>query len=400
MKKKKKAVVAGHICLDITPIFPKKLVSETEAKTYTGTEARAKVKTEARAGGDLKLDTIIVPGKLLHMEGVDIHTGGSVANTGLALKLLGVDVRLMGKVGRDDFGTLIQERLKKYGVEAGLISAEGAETSYSVVLAIPGVDRIFLHCPGANDTFSGADLDFAEIATTDLFHFGYPTVMKKMYQDQGQELLKILRQVKESGTAVSLDMAAIDPSSPAAEADWAGILGKVLPYVDFFVPSAEELCFMLDRPRCAEWEKRARSGDITDVLTIEEVRPLAEKVMQMGARMVLIKCGAAGMYYRTSSLENMAGLCGQLDLPLEAWADKEGFEASYIPDAVISATGAGDTSIAAFLAAVLEGSTLEEALQLATATGACCVAAYDALSGLKPLDELREKIHGGWTKNG
>lgn len=395
MKKKKKAVVAGHICLDITPIFPKKAVTEVTLDKNIDAEPKARTKP----GADLNLETIIAPGKLLHMEGVNIHTGGSVANTGLAMKLLGVDVSLMGKVGRDDLGALVLSRLKKYGADAGMICAESADTSYSVVLAIPGVDRIFLHSPGANDTFSCEDLNFSLIGSADLFHFGYPTVMRKMYQNQGKELAQLLRMVKERQTATSLDLSAVDPSSEAAEADWSAILTKVLPYVDFFVPSAEELCFMLDPLRLAEWESRTTDGDIAKFLTIEDVRPLGEKVLQMGARMVLIKCGSAGMYCRTSASEVMTELCEQLDLSPDAWVGKECFETSYVPDAVISATGAGDTSIAAFLAAVLEGSKLKDALQMATATGACCVAAYDALSGLKPLEELREKIRASWQKN-
>lgn len=76
----------------------------------------------------------------------------------------------------------------------------------------------------------------------------------------------------------------------------------------------------------------------------------------------------------------------------------EGFEESYEPEAVLSGTGAGDTSIAAFLTAVLEGESLEMALKLAAAEGACCVAAYDALSGLKSLEEVRRKIGEGWKK--
>lgn len=77
----------------------------------------------------------------------------------------------------------------------------------------------------------------------------------------------------------------------------------------------------------------------------------------------------------------------------------EGFERSYIPEKLVSGTGAGDTSIAAFLTAMLEGCSLEESLHLAAATGASCVASYDALSGLKSFDELRDKMKQGWQKN-
>ncbi len=84
---------------------------------------------------------------------------------------------------------------------------------------------------------------------------------------------------------------------------------------------------------------------------------------------------------------------------MDEWAGKEGFERSFVPERILSGTGAGDTSIAAFLVSALEGAGLKEAAQMATATGASCVAAYDALSGLKPLAELRQKIENGWTKN-
>ena len=64
--KKKKVIAAGHICLDITPVFP-----------------------DAKTG---RLEDVLSPGKLVEMKEADVHTGGSVANTGLAMKLLGADV--------------------------------------------------------------------------------------------------------------------------------------------------------------------------------------------------------------------------------------------------------------------------------------------------------------------
>jgi sugar/nucleoside kinase (ribokinase family) len=368
----RKAIVAGHICIDITPVFPDKGISD--------------------------ISKVLSPGKLLQMEGVNIHTGGAVANTGLAMKILGADVSLMGKTGQDEFGGLIISELEKYGAADKMIRTENERTSYSVVLAVPGIDRIFLHDPGANDTFSYDDLDFDEISKADLFHFGYPPIMKRMYRNNGEELVKIFKKIHESGTATSLDLAAVDPSSEAGQADWKGILEKVLPYVDFFVPSAEELCFMADREMYENWSVKACGRDLTEVISIQDVKKLGKWATDSGAGSVLIKCGAPGMYYRTSSGDRMKTLCEKTGLSESEWSDKEGFERSFVHGKVVSGTGAGDTSIAAFLTSVLNGESLETALQMATATGACCVMAYDALSGLKPLDELKEKIRKGWQK--
>ncbi len=374
MKTRGKVIVAGHICLDVTPVFP----------------------GNGRMGN---VGEIFQPGRLLHMDGVDIHTGGAVANTGLAMKILGNDVSLIGKIGDDAFGKIVLDMLGAYQAEKDMIVSAQTSTSYSVVLAIPGIDRIFLHDPGANDTFTPEDLDWQMIAQAELFHFGYPPIMKNMYRDGGRELAAMLQKVKELGTAVSLDMAAVDPASEAGKAGWKEILKAALPYVDFFVPSAEELCAMLDEDLYREWSRRAAGGDMTEILNMEELHWLREKVLELGVRVVMIKCGSSGMYFKTAGAERLKELCVSLGLKPEEWAAKEGFEKSFEPEAVLSGTGAGDTSIAAFLTSVMRGEALEEAVQMAAATGACCVAAYDALSGLKPLEQLKEKIRKGWKKN-
>jgi len=371
---KKKVIAAGHICLDITPIFPPNKASQ--------------------------LTDVLSPGKLLNVGEADVHTGGSVANTGLAMKILGADVTLMGKVGEDAFGGMVGSILNKYGVGDGLLVTKGESTSYSVILAIPGIDRIFLHNTGANDTFCAEDIPWEGLKDASLFHFGYPPLMKSMYQNGGTELIKIMKQVKECDVITSLDFASIDPASEAGAADWEKILEEVMPYVDFFVPSVEELCYMLDRERFLEWQKRAAGRDITEILDLEkDIKPLADQCMDFGAKVLMIKCGAPGMYYRTADKLTLWKICDKLNLDGNQWADKEGFEKSYEPEKVLSGTGAGDTSIAAFLTAVLEGYSPEDAMHLAAATGASCVEAYDALSGLKSFEELETKIKNGWKKN-
>ncbi len=146
---KRKAISAGHICLDITPAI-------SQNKSYQN------------------IGEYLIPGRLIPVGKPDIHTGGSVGNTGLAMKVLGADVKLMGKVGTDDFGKLVLSQLKEYGVESGMIVAEGDETSYSVVISVAGIDRIILHDSGANNTFTMEDIDFDLVRDASLFHFAIP----------------------------------------------------------------------------------------------------------------------------------------------------------------------------------------------------------------------------------
>lgn len=370
----KKVIVAGHACMDITPLFPQNQQAA-------------------------KLGNILSPGKLIQMEGVDIHAGGAVSNTGMAMKMLGADVCLMAKTGSDEFGKIISDIYAAQGADSGIIVQEGQNTSYSVVLALPGIDRIFLHDPGCNHTFSFEDLPKEKLLGTDLFHFGYPPLMKKMYEDTGSELVRMMKYMKAQGTATSLDLAFVDGESDAGRADWKEILSRVLPYVDFFVPSIEELCFMLDRDRYEAWKTKAGDEDISFSLDVQrDIRPLADKCMELGAKVLLLKCGAPGLYYRTTEVKRLEGLETALGISAEDWSDREGFEASYQPERVLSGTGAGDTTIAAFLTAMLEGYPFEMCIHLAAAEGASCVEAYDALGGIRPLKELASRIEKGWKK--
>ena len=365
----KKIIAAGHICIDITPVFPK------------GTHCA-------------EIGELMVPGRLIHMDAADVHTGGSVANTGLALKLLGADVHLLGKVGDDAFGTMVRDILASYGA-GGLVVDGESTTSYSVVVAIPGIDRIFLHSPGANNTFTNADIPEEALEEAAMFHIGYPPVMRKLYENGGAELAAILRRVKDHGIATSMDMTNIDPNSEAGRIDWVEILAAALPYTDFFVPSFEELCFMLDRDRYETLS--AKGGDMTAGLDmLRDVKPLADRCLELGCRAVLIKCGISGMYYKTSGREAMAAVGSRLELDAAAWADCEGVQPCFKADQVLSGTGAGDTSIAAFLMAAAEGKAPAQCASLAAAEGACAVTAYDALGGLKKLDELEARIASGW----
>jgi sugar/nucleoside kinase (ribokinase family) len=223
-KAKLEAIVAGHICLDLTPTIP----------SAPGAPARA-------------VAEIFAPGKLTLARGMTLSTGGAVSNTGMALVVLGVSTKLMGKVGGDYLGQGVLGILAARGVRGGMTIVKSERSSYTVCLVPPGHDRIFLHDPGANDTFSARDINYDLVAQARLFHFGYPPLMKRMYENDGRELVKIFRRVKSLGVTTSLDMSFPDPASPAGKADWERILRDVLPYVDVYLPSVEETLLMLRR---------------------------------------------------------------------------------------------------------------------------------------------------------
>jgi len=368
-----KVMVAGHICLDITPIF-----LNQEAST---------------------LEKIIESGKLIEMKDADVHTGGCVSNTGLAIKKFGAEVSLVAKIGNDYFGKIVQSIFKEYGADEELMVSDSASTSYSIVIALPGRDRIFLHNPGANSAFFAEDIDETKLKDVALLHFGYPSIMKSIYEKDGCELVKIFQKAKRAGrTLTSLDMAAVDPLSEAGKVDWKKILANVLPYVDFFVPSIEELCFMLDRPHYEKLVAKADGKDITEVLDIEQdVTPLAQMCIELGAKVLLIKCGAAGIYYCSAGNDRLESLGSRIQI--EEWAGIRGFQKSFKAERVLSGTGAGDTSIAAFLISMLHGKSFQESVTLAAATGACCVERYDALSGIKSLEQIQKRIDAGWEEN-
>lgn len=358
--------VAGHICLDVIPAV-------------------------RSASGGLK--DLLVPGKLVDVGAAVTATGGAVSNTGLALHRLGIPTQLMGKVGDDLFGRAILDFLDRNGegLSNGMIVSENEQSSYTIVISPPDVDRIFLHCTGTNDTFSSSDVNLETATQSKLFHFGYPPLMRKMYENEGHELSQLLASVKQKGLTVSLDMAKPDPDSAAGQVDWKHILQQVLPYVDFFFPSYEEILYMLDRQQYEQFHN-------IDSATPELLRSITEPLIQMGVAAVVLKLGENGLYVRTTSDSNrwtQTGACQPSQL--ESWLGREVIVPVFQVK-VAGTTGAGDSTIAGFIAGLLKGLSFEDTVTSAVAVGACNVEKADATSGIVPWEQVQERLASGWDR--
>ena len=353
-------VVAGHICLDILPVF------DTAHN----------------------VSELIAPGKLLHVGPAMISLGGLVANTGLALHQLGIRTQLMGKIGTDLFGQAIQTLLKQadeHLVEHMLVEV-GAQSSYSLIISLPGHDRTFLHHPGANDTYHAADIPLEQAQKAAIFHFGYPPLMHAMYSDGGVAFATLLAKLKASGVTTSLDMALPDTTSEAGAVDWQMWLERVLPFVDIFAPSEEEIRFMLG------YRQREQS------LSGNQLAEISSRLLTMGAALVVLKLGERGLYLRTTgdiSRLQQAGTRGHKNW--QNWHARELLCPCFCVE-VAGTTGAGDCTIAGFLAAILHQAEPEQALLTATAVGAYSVERTDATSGVPSLATVQQRIGAGWPQ--
>ncbi len=366
-------VVAGHICLDMIPEFPR---------------------------AESSLADLLVPGKLIDVGRLTTATGGPVSNTGLALHRLGFSVRLMGKVGDDVVGRAIVELIQQHdpALAEGMIVTGDSASSYTVVINPPGVDRIFLHSPGANDTFGADDIDYAALESSRLFHFGYPPLMRRMFADGGEELASLLRHVKERDLTTSLDMARPDPASEAGRADWRGVLERALPHVDVFLPSFDETLFMLDRERFARIQRASAGGDLNARADGVLLRDLADELIAMGAAVVAFKLGTQGLYLRTTNDPVRLADMGKCALSATAeWSDRELLVPCFEVD-VVGTTGSGDCTIAGFLGGLLKGLGPEETMTAAVAVGACNVESADATSGIPHWSVVEERLAGEWRR--
>jgi sugar/nucleoside kinase (ribokinase family) len=338
-------VVAGHLCVDLTP-------------TLTG--------------------PLPQPGSLAEAGPLHFSCGGAVANVGSALWRLGYPVRMIGLVGDDQFGEIAIRLLQPLGSQPGIRIAPEQVTSYSIVIAPEGCDRAFLHCPGANAVFTSADVRDEDLKGAGWLHFGYPPVMPAIAADGGRELADLFCRAKERGLRTSLDFCSI--GGAAASTDWRTVLRNCARAVTVFTPSIEELRAALRQPS-------REPGDIGDV------RSLARTLFDMGFSIVSIKLGTSGVYLATTDArDNLAAW--QFG---EEWRGRE-LIAPCFRAHVVNANGAGDCAIAGFIASVAGGSGPEHALTMAAASGACSVESWDASSGLRPIAELRARIESGWER--
>ncbi|MFA6215095.1 MAG: carbohydrate kinase family protein [Patescibacteria group bacterium] len=152
---------------------------------------------------------------------------------------------------------------------------------------------------------------------------------------------------------------------------------------------------------CLDIIQEIRSGDLIQPGKLLQVGPptmgellslIAKSLLAMEPGIVAIKCGTDGLYVRTGPKEQLSFIAPNLR---DDWANRE-IIMPCLQAEVKGTTGAGDTTIAGFLAAITKGCRLIHAMKAACGTGAFCVEAEDATSNIPGWGTLTNRLASGW----
>jgi sugar/nucleoside kinase (ribokinase family) len=370
--KKYDAVIAGYFCMDMVPGFQKKQES---------------------------ISGFLEPGKLIEIDGLGFSAGGVVANTGAAMKKFGSKVFLNGLIGEDLLGKIARDWFEKLDLSEGIQITNRAGTAFSIVLAPPGIDRIFLESPGCNKIFDIGSVDFEAASQSRLFHFGYPPLLRRFYLNMGAGLQSMFSRIRQMGVVTSMDFSLPDRQSESGKQNWLHIMERVLPYTDIFVPSLEEALQIMIPDQYERILSAAGNSDVVDQVPISLIREIGKRIIDCGVKILLIKAAHRGIYLLTGDISPLNKERG-LNLPESDWNYRELWCNAYPADPakVKNATGAGDTAVAAFLTAILDGNTAEHALKYAAIAGRnnlYCHDIYEELDDWQSMEKELKILPGG-----
>jgi ribokinase len=307
--------------------------------------------------GDINVDIIAsiprypAPGGDGLAERAEVHSGGSAANTATVLARFGVDVSIIGRVGRDPFAEQALARLAEAGVDLSCVQRDDEViTGLMFIPVTPDGERTLFGYRGANSRLDPALLDEGYIAQADVFHLsGYALLA----EPQRSAVRQAVEMAYQAGVVISLD-AGLEAAAKASEE-----VRALLPLVDLIFPNQ------------AEAEHLTGSSDVKEA---------ARALSGYGVKTVALKLGGQGCVVHCSarSPDRRRGIFSVPAFPVE----------------VQDTTGAGDSFDAGFILGWLWGLGARQSAILANALGALAASVVGAGDALPGPEKTRVLLQG------
>jgi len=257
------------------------------------------------------------PGETILAESQATFFGGKGANQAMTAMRLGGNVDFITKVGNDLYGKSYRRHLIKNGFDRNLILEDRKlSTGMAVIELTPKGENRIVAFPGANGSLSAKDLRRLQSCWRGVDVFVTQLEIPLSTVERG------LRLAKDQGSLILLN-----PSPPAQ------LSPHFLSLVDFIVPNEIEAQSLTGM----KWK-----GD-------RDIRKMAERLLQMGVKNVVITLGPKGLFFKNRSEE----------IWMNAYRVK-----------VIDTTAAGDAFLGGLATGLAENKPIREALRFANAAGA------------------------------
>ncbi len=294
--------------------------------------------------GSLNLDLIVrtprlpAPGETILGSAFLTAPGGKGANQAVAAAKLGAPVKMIGRVGADDFGKTLRHTLSAVGVDTQyLVTDDAAATGVASIWVDDNGQNSIIVAPGANARVGRADVDAAAAA------FSSAAVVVAQLEIPLDTVQHAFQAARKHNCLAILNPA---PAQPLSR--------KILELVDLIIPN--------------ETEAAQLTGQ--HVHDFESAQNAANVLKQMGARRVLITLGAKGAVF----CDEAAPAQTLPPFPVQA----------------VDTTAAGDAFVGALAAALARNQDWTTSLREASAAGALAATKLGAQPSLPTRAELDE----------
>jgi ribokinase len=287
---------------------------------------------------DLVANTVRIPveGETVTGERFQTYPGGKGANQAVAVARLGHPVWMIGRVGDDAFGVQLKAHLETAGVDVSAVSTSKGPSGVAVIVVSETGGNSIVVVAGANGLLTPDDID----AHIEMIRSA--GLVLTQLEIPLETTVHLARVCEREGIDLLLDPA------PARELP-PGLLGKVA----WLTPNETEAAFYVGQTPFGH-------------------RSTAEKLLDMGARGVVLKLGAKGAY---------------VVAPHEPETLVSSFEVK-----AIDTTAAGDCFNGAFAVGLAMGETAVESARFASAAAAISVTRPGAQHSMPTLPEVERLL--------
>lgn len=233
-------------------------------------------KIEVAAIGELLIDFAQESEDAMGYPVMAAHPGGAPCNFLAALAALGVKTAFIGKVGEDDFGTMLRRTLESIGVDTrGLKADPEVFTTLAFVRFDEHRDRSFSFArkPGADMLLRPDELDLTVIDECRMLHFGTLSLSDEPSRSATRAAVEYAR---HAGKLVSFDPNLREPLWSSREA------------------AAEQMLWGLKNTDVVKI-----SGEEAEFLFGGTAEECAERILgEYGVKLVMITLGERGCYVK------------------------------------------------------------------------------------------------------